>query len=100
MWIDGLHDPETLTADGLWDPNWEDPSDIAPASTRPATATTRVLPMLPSPPPATHPLYIYLNPDDDDENADNETNMNEEDAIFTQFRIDQEEEINEFLQDE
>src|SRR5947207_5597057 len=23
IWIDGLHDLETLTAGGLWDPNWE-----------------------------------------------------------------------------
>ena len=100
VWIDELYDTETLTIDGLWDPNWENPSDIAPApstTTRPATATPRVLPMIPSPSPATCLLSIYLDLDNDNENADNET-TNEEDALFTQFEIEREQKTNEFLQ--
>jgi hypothetical protein len=48
-------------------------------------------------PPTIRPLPIHVDPDEADENADDETNSdNDEDALFTQLGIDEEQEVNEF----
>ena len=64
-----------------------------------STMTPRMLSMLFSSSSTIYSLSIYLNLDNNDENANNE-NIDEKNTLFTQFRIDEKQKINEFLIDE